>query len=116
MDDANRAMCYALRNPGKDGTPMKLRSIQKLVDRRHYFQVQDLSLGVLGWVMCVSNLVMEISKCVESFPEKRKRLSHIDMFMFKQFEEPEHDSGFKIWHIKFSIRDLKGWVSDSRHW
>ena len=36
MDAANRAMCYALRNPGKDGKPMKLKSIQKLVAHQFF--------------------------------------------------------------------------------
>jgi hypothetical protein len=31
MDDANRAMCYALRHPPAGGKPMKLGDIQKLV-------------------------------------------------------------------------------------
>ena len=46
MDDANRAMCYALRNPGKDGKPMKLRSIQKLVAQQHYFSKPRICHGV----------------------------------------------------------------------
>ena len=34
MDGANRAMCYALRNPGKHGVLTKFKDIQKLVADR----------------------------------------------------------------------------------
>jgi len=35
MDDANRAMCYALRNPPGGSKPLKLSSIRKLVRKRN---------------------------------------------------------------------------------
>jgi len=35
MDAANKAMCYALRNPPDGGKPMKLKSIRKLVRKRN---------------------------------------------------------------------------------
>ena len=41
MDDANRAMCYALRNPGKGQKPLKLEDIQKLV-HQNIFQAREL--------------------------------------------------------------------------
>ena len=31
MDAANRAMCFALRNPGEGSKPMKYEAIQKMV-------------------------------------------------------------------------------------
>lgn len=54
MDAPNRAMCYALRNPPKGGTPMKLEQIQQMVfifrfsSQRNY----DRGCGRLGSV-CV---------------------------------------------------------------
>ena len=35
MDAANKAMCYALRNPPDGGKPLKLKSIRKLVRKRN---------------------------------------------------------------------------------
>ena len=34
MDDANRAICYALRNPAGGGKPMPLNEIQKMVHKK----------------------------------------------------------------------------------
>lgn len=61
MDDANRAMCYALRNPGKDGKPMKLRSIQKLVTHRNYFSKPRICHG-LPWAGVVCNHRLKFGK------------------------------------------------------
>ena len=34
MDEASRAMCYALRNPGKGQKPVKLKNIRKLLRKK----------------------------------------------------------------------------------
>ena len=35
MDEASRAMCYALRNPGRDQKPVPLKEIRKLVTKKN---------------------------------------------------------------------------------
>ena len=47
MDEASRAMCYALRNPGRNGKPMQFKDIQKMVHHEHYYSSQGFFLWVL---------------------------------------------------------------------
>ena len=48
MDETNRAMCFAYRNPGKDGTPMKYEDIQKLVSISKPLRAQGIK-GMGAW-------------------------------------------------------------------
>ncbi len=51
MDEKNRALCYALRNPPKGATKMKYADIAKLVRKKDcaYGQVGSMRLLSHGW-------------------------------------------------------------------
>ena len=47
MDDANRCLCFALRNPPRGEKPMKLRNIRKIVRKTDGSRPENLDVHLL---------------------------------------------------------------------